>query len=173
MPFFAALLLLASFAARAQDGAPTDVDVQSTEGGAAAAFRNQPVRCGPGSIEYFAGKTLGEVFGEAWSAAPASTRFDRPRALRMGAMRWPRGLGQDGATVVTATLVGADGRAIHAEALCASVPAIAKPAMRAAMDGSYTPAKFDGAPGMGIVFNTWRFRLRNDEAQPRSRPSTR
>lgn len=168
-----ALSLLAS-AAGAQDDMSVRPDRTGDAGPAgeseaAAAFRNRPVRCQPGEIEYFAGKTLGDVFGDAWPAAPASLKFERPTTLRRGIMQWPRGLGQDGAAVMTATLVGADGRAVDARALCATAPAISEPAVRAAKGGRYTPAKFDGVPGMGIVFSTWRYRFRNDEPPPRRR----
>lgn len=137
---------------------------------AARAFREKSIACGPGEIAYFPGIPLGDVFGEQWQQPPAARKFERPRTVRRGLMRWPAGQGQDGASVTTATLVDAGGRAVAAHAVCATAPAIDAPSVRAALSGRYAPARFDGMPGMGIVIERWRFRIPGPEdARQRAR----
>ncbi|GAB2502568.1 energy transducer TonB [Lysobacter humi (ex Lee et al. 2017)] len=119
--------------------------------------RDLPIRCHDGDVEYFAGKTLGEVFGDQWPDAPAATRATPARQVERTALSWPNGLGQTGARSMVAVLVGPDGKAIQARALCASTPAISKPAVRASMRSRYAPATYDGVPATGVFISTIRF----------------
>jgi hypothetical protein len=131
--------------------------------------RDLPVRCKPGDIEYYAGKTLGDVFGAAWPAPPPAARVARAELTQAAAPAWPKGLGQDGAIAVVAALVGADGRVLDARPLCASAPAIAKPAVRATERSLYSPARFDGVPGVGVAVRVIRFGVRERLPRPGGR----
>ena len=131
------------------------------------ATRDLPIRCKDGDIEYFPGRSLGEVFGAAWPAAPVATTRRAARAIRVVSPERPNGLGQDGAIAVTAVLVAADGTPVDAKVICATAPAMANEVVRAAMRSQYAPAMFDGQPAVGVATNVWRFSLR--EASPRRR----
>ncbi|HXH01550.1 MAG TPA: hypothetical protein VNI56_05120 [Xanthomonadaceae bacterium] len=130
------------------------------------AARNFPVRCKDGDIEYFAGRTMGEVFGNAWPEAPVARTATRARVLQAAAPSWPPGLGPGHAVVVVATLVGADGRPIQARALCATMQAIAKPAVRASLRSRYEPARFDGVATTSVVVHVLRFEFRDAQSVP-------
>jgi len=123
--------------------------------------RDRPIRCKDGDINFYADKSLGDLFGDAWPAVPVATKTERARTLRNVAPKWPRGLGQSGSVVVTAALIDADGDPIDAFALCATTPAIAKPVVRAAMRSRYSAATFDDVPMTSVVVRVWRFNIRD------------
>jgi hypothetical protein len=160
---------LATVGARAAEPAaatdahgPLTSQVDVTRPGA----RDLPIRCVPGDVEYFAGRTLGDVFGSAWPEAPPGARVEPARVLQSAPPTWPRGLGQAHAVAVVAILVGPDGRAIDARAICASTPAMAGPAVRAALRSVYAPALFDGVPGTGVAVRPYVFVVRDRPSSP-------
>lgn len=128
--------------------------------------RGYPIRCKPGDIEFFAGKTMGDVFGDAWPATPQASNVTRAELVQAVAPTWPKGLGQHGAIVVVAALVGPDGRVADAKAICANAAAIAKPAVRAVSRSVYEPARFDGVPGTSVVMRVVRFGLKERPSTP-------
>lgn len=162
-----ALLLAVAMPLAAQDVAdasapPLSSRVDYTRPGA----RDLPIRCKPADVEYFAGKTMGEVFGSAWPQVPDNARIDPPQILKTAPPTWPRGLGGDHAVAVVAILIGPDGRALDAHAVCASMPAIAKPAVRAALRSVYQAARFDGLAGTSVAVRPFVFGVRERPSSP-------
>lgn len=158
-----ALLLSMSLLAlptAAQEAAPPiadDVPLPNRVDYSRPAARDLPIRCHDGDVAYFPGKTLGEVFGAAWPDPPAAARRTPARQVERVALSWPNGLGQTGARSMVAVLVGPDGKALEARAICASTPAISKPAVRAALRSRYAPATFDGVAATSVVISAIRF----------------
>ena len=132
--------------------------------------RDWPIRCKDGDINFHADKSLGDLFGDDWPAAPVAAKTERARTLRTVAPRWPKGLGQSGSVVVTAALIDAAGDPIDAFALCATTPAIAKPVVRAAMSSRYSAATFDNVPMTSVVVRVWRFNIRDVPAPVARQP---
>ena len=132
--------------------------------------RDVPIRCKEGDVEYFAGQSMGDVFGAAWPAVPAARVVTPPRVVQSAPLTWPKGLGQGHAVAVVAILVGADDRAVDARAICASMPAIANPAVRAALRSTYETARFDGVPAATVVVRPFVFRFDDAPARPGRRP---
>ena len=131
--------------------------------------RHVPIRCKPGDVEYYAGRSMGDVFGAAWPESAPAARIDPPAVVQLAAPAWPRGLDHDRAIAVVAVLIGPDGRAIDAHGICASMPAIVNPVARAAMRSRYTPARFDGVPGTTVGVVVFRFGLRDAPQAPADR----
>ncbi|WP_133501248.1 hypothetical protein [Cognatilysobacter terrigena] len=158
-------LAMASPAASAQgvpSTEPMSADTDLTTPGSHA----RPVRCHPGDIEYYAGRTVGEVFDVAWPEVAPGVHADPARVVKTVAPTWPRGLGQDRAEVTVAILIGPDGRAVDAHAICASMAAIAKPAVRAAMRSVYMPARFNDVPAMSMAVWPFVFGLQDAPSTP-------
>lgn len=133
----ALLLPLAAHAAEPRLSSNTDYS--------APGARDLPVTCKPGDAQPFAGKTMGEVFGEAWPATPAATASHTPpKVLTRSKLVPPRGLEGKPATVVVAVLVGADGKGLAEEAVCMSDAAFATAAKRVLRNSTYEPARVDG-----------------------------
>lgn len=117
-------------------------------------MRDTPVRCRPGEVDAARGRTLAQIFGADWPAAPTATRRAPAQAVNLGRVEWPAASGQASAT--TAVLVDAAGRPLRATALCASTPALVPLVEAAAMQGTYRAATFDGTPATGVTLVTWR-----------------
>jgi hypothetical protein len=110
--------------------------------------RDAAITCKPNDFERQAGKTMGQLFGADWPAAPApTTAAPTPaKVIELGKVVWPRGLESQNAFVVVAVLVGADGNPIKAEPLCASATGFEMTSRRIVMGGKYEPATVDGKP---------------------------
>ena len=144
LPF---LLLLAALPAFAQTPA-----LSSNTDYSRAGARELPVTCKTGDVQPFAGKPMGEVFGDAWPPAPAPAKDSAPpEVIAHGRIVSPRGLEGQPATVVVAVLVGSDGKAIASETICATSAAFSVAAKRALRNASYKPALADGRPVAGVV----------------------
>jgi hypothetical protein len=130
----------------------------------AAGARDLPVTCKRGDEQPFQGKTMAQVFGEAWPVAPAATASHAPpEVLTSGRLVPPRGLEGKSATVVVAVLVGADGKGIASEAVCATSSAFVTAAKRVLRSASFRPAMVDGVAvtsvaAVPIVFRAGRSR---------------
>lgn len=148
-------LALAAGAAAQEVRAPGEL-LSSYRDTSDPAVRDLPVRCKEGDLERAAGRTLGEVFGDAWPAVPAATARAPAGVERMGRFDWPPGLDVDRAFVVAAVLVDAQGAPQRAEVLCASAPGFDAAVKRAALRGAYRPARFDGAAAPGVAMTVWR-----------------
>jgi hypothetical protein len=95
---------------------------------------------------------MSEVFGADWPAHPAAARVATPPRITRDVVPQLRGdVAPDGATTVTAVLVGADGRPIAARVVCATAAALSTATARAAMRSEYTPATFDGVPAPSVT----------------------
>ena len=117
--------------------------------------RDRPIVCKQGDIERFPGRTLAEVFGEAWPAHPGpSVDAERVHAQLVRYYRDQRslkGLPAQRGLVVTAVLVDASGKALQAEPICATTEGYDVAAQRLAMRSSYRPASIDGAPVTSVA----------------------
>lgn len=114
--------------------------------------RDLPVTCKPDDEQPFQGKTMAQVFGEAWPGGPAATASHAPpEVLTSGRLVPPRGLEATSATVVVAVLVGADGKGIASEAVCATSGAFVTAAKRVLRSASFRPAMVDGVAATGVV----------------------
>ena len=117
-----------------------------------AGSRDLPVTCKPGDVQPFANKTMSEVFGDAWPASPVASKLSAPpEVLSSGRIVPPRGLEGQAATVVVAVLVGADGKSISSEAVCATTAAFSTAAKRALRNADYKPAVVDGTPVTSVI----------------------
>ncbi len=117
-----------------------------------AGARDLPVTCKPGDVQPFAGKTMAEVFGDAWPVTPTPVTSSTPvEVISSGRVVPPRGLeGQFGIAVI-AVLVGADGAAIAYEAICATSAPYSIAAKRALRTAAYKPATADGAAVTSVI----------------------
>lgn len=167
---FAVLLLASAPTAPARDDATVKAGdpalLSSRLDYTQAVNRDLPIRCKEGDIEYFAGKSLGEVFGHAWPTTPVATSHERARMAHPVAPTWPKGLGQSGAIVVVAALVDSQGKVIDARAICASTPSISKPAVRATLRSRFEPARFDGVATTSVAIWLVRFGLHEKPSTP-------
>jgi hypothetical protein len=119
-------------------------------------MRDMPMRCKPGDVDAARGRTLGQIFGAEWPAAPAvpAARRSAAQPLRLGRVEWPASGGT--ATAVSAVLVDAKGAPLRVQVLCASKAELVAPVERAAMQGTYRAATFDGAPATSVAIVAWR-----------------
>lgn len=141
--------ILLAAAAQAQTPAPR---WSSNTDYSAPGARDLPVTCRRGDVQPFEGKTMGEVFGEAWPQTPvATTSHTPPRVLTSGKVIPPRGLEGKPATVVVAVLVGTDGKPLAAEAVCMSDGAFAIAAKRVLRNATFVPASVDGQPVVSVL----------------------
>lgn len=114
--------------------------------------RDLPVTCRHGDLQPFEGKTMAQVFGDAWPAAPEMTASHTPpKVLNSAKVIPPRGLEGKPATVVVAVLVGADGKPLAAEAVCISDGAFTIAAKRVLRNASFEPATIDGKPITSVL----------------------
>ena len=115
--------------------------------------RDAPIVCRPGDFERQAGKSVGQLFGAEWpaAAAPAATPPTPARVLELGKVVWPRGLESQRAFILMVVLVGADGKPLRAEPLCASTVGFDMTSKRIVMGGRYEPATVDGKPVVAPV----------------------
>jgi hypothetical protein len=133
--------------------------------------RDAPIVCKEGDLERRGGLSLGQVFGQDWPRQPApAVSGVRARSVTPGKMVWPRGMEGKTGLVVVAVLVGADGKPLRAEPLCATTGGFDMAARRNAMDGTYEPALVDGKPVVSPVVRVSRFLppRRKGPSRPRS-----
>lgn len=147
-PLAAALAVIAA-TAQAQSPAPrwsSNIDY-STPGA-----RDLPVTCRRGDLQPFEGKTMAQIFGDAWPVAPEMTASHTPpKVVSSAKVIPPRGLEGKPATVVVAVLVGADGKPLAAEAVCISDGAFTIAAKRVLRNASFEPATIDGKPVTSVL----------------------
>ena len=145
----AGLAVAAAAQAQAQSPAPrwsSNTDY-STPGA-----RDLPVTCRRGDLQPFEGKTMAQVFGDAWPAAPEMTASHAPpKVVSSANVIPPRGLEGKPATVVVAVLVGADGKPLASEAVCISDNAFTIAAKRVLRNASFEPATIDGKPVSSVL----------------------
>lgn len=152
------VLLAALLAAGATPVAAQDLSSQRDYSDPAQ--RDRPIACMPGDLEGFPGKSLGQVFGDAWPAQPvpsAPGAYTKPRFLKRGRMWLPRGLWPEETINVVAILVGADGKPLRAEVICSTRQGLGMAVRRAAMDSSFAPATIDGRPVTSVLMEVHRF----------------
>jgi hypothetical protein len=115
--------------------------------------RDAPIACRAGDFERQAGKSVGQLFGAEWPAAPTPTTGAATPAkiLDLGKVVWPRGLESQRAFVLMVVLVGTDGKPLRAEPLCASAVGFDMTSRRIVMGGHYESATVDGKPVIAPV----------------------
>ena len=137
------------------------------------AERDAPIVCKEGDLERHAGKTLGQVFGDAWPAHPApAVSATRARTLTHGKLVWPRGMEGKTGLIVVAVLVGADGKPLRAEPLCATTTGFDMAARREAMGATYEAAIVDGQAVVSPTVRVLRFMPPRRQGGGRPRPAT-
>lgn len=121
-------------------------------------MRDMPVRCRPGQVQHTTRRTLGEVFGADWPAAPdvPAARRTPAQTVTLGSVEWPASVAGTQASAVSAVLVDAQGRPVRAEVLCASAQGLETAVKQASMQGTYRAATFDGTPATSVVVVGWR-----------------
>ncbi len=159
-------LALSTAALAQQPPAPASAPVVATPPKAAAQqrdltdprMRDMPVRCRPGQVQHTTGRTLGEVFGADWPAAPdvPAARRTPAQTVTLGRVQWPAGVAGTQASAVSAVLVDAQGRPLRVEVLCASAHGLEPAVKQASMQGTYRAATFDGKPATSVVVVGWR-----------------
>jgi hypothetical protein len=175
-----ALLLGAAFAAAAWAEAPPEASPaappleSSHTDYTVPGARDLPVTCKAGDVQPFAGKTMAEVFGDAWPAQPvpeSAAAHAPPRVVAMGKIVPPRGLEGQHAVVVLAILVAADGKMVAAEPICLSAPAYAIAAKRALRGAHFEAGRINGQPVTSVIAAAIVFRPgRSNQGNARSKP---
>ena len=155
----AALLLPAcAFAQSAeQDGGPIE-DISTYRDYTDPAQRDRPIACHAGDLERHPGQSLGQLFGDAWPAAPAdAAKRERATVEHWGKLVTPAGLAPNDVTVVVATLVGADGEPQAAKTLCTTAAGFDTSAERTVMRSRFVPTRYDGVPASGATVVVVRY----------------
>lgn len=125
------------------------------------AERNAPIVCKDGDISPFRGKTMADVFGDAWpeQEPPQSPGAHRPpQMLSKGRITPPRGLESQFGMVLMALLVDATGRPSATEAICMTSPGFVTAAKRAARTARFEPAIVNGKPVASVLVMPYVFR---------------
>ena len=125
------------------------------------AERNAPIVCKDGEISPFRGKTMADVFGDAWpeQAEPETPNAHAPpQVLSKGRITPPRGLESQFGTVVMALLVDAAGRPSGTEAICMTSPGFVTAAKRAAKTARFEPAVVNGKPVASVLVVPYIFK---------------
>ena len=154
---FALLLILCVGSALADDANQAKASAQDYS---INASRDLPILCKDGDIQPFAGKTMGQVFGEAWPTQqePSNANAHHP-AQMLSVRRWstPRGLEGQQALVVMAVLVDPQGQSIHSEIVCATSAAYFPHAKRTIRSASFAPATVNGTPITSVAIAILKF----------------
>lgn len=163
LPTFALLAaLICGGLARAADADDTGEPVRSSARDYSInAERNAPIVCKDGEIAPFRGKTMADVFGDAWpeQEAPHSPNAHlRPQVLSRGRITPPRGLQSQSGVVVMAFLVDTTGRPARTEAICMTSPGFVTAAKRAAKTARFEPAVVNGKPVASVLVVPYMFR---------------
>ncbi len=125
------------------------------------ANRDLPIRCWKGQLERAPGKTVGELFGDAWPAQPEPVTPDahsraRLKSVHVGREKL-RGLPTQSGVVVAAVLVDAEGKALRVEPLCATTEGFDIAVKRMYSRGEYVPATVNGKPVVSVAGIIQRF----------------
>ena len=125
------------------------------------AARDVPIACKAGDTARFPGKTLAQVFGDAWPLQPEpQPDAERVRAQMTAAVRprgAMRGMPVQPGVVVFAVLVAADGQPLQVEILCASTEGYDAVIRRMALRSAYRPAVINGAPVTSVSVQVQKF----------------
>ena len=125
------------------------------------AERDMPIVCKPGDVQPFDGRTMAEVFGDAWpqQPEPINASSHQPAQLQT-ALRLspPRGLESQTGAVMLAVLVDATGKVIADEPVCMTSGKYAIAARRAIRGARFSPAIVNGAPVTSVVVPALMFR---------------
>ena len=148
------------------DGAPPPGPRDYSE----PALRKLAFECDAGDIALHAGQSLDQVFGKDWPERPAASPEAAYRPvdkLKPGRIIWPRGMEGKGGAVLVAVLVGADGKALRAEPICASTVGFDMAARRAAMTATYQAATLGDQPYTSVWVSVIGFKsTRKGSRQP-------
>lgn len=118
------------------------------------AERDLPITCKPGDVQPFAGKTMSEVFGDAWPQQPEPQPADAHQGaevLSVGRLTPPRGLEGQAGVAVIAVLVDASGKMLDAQPICVTSMAYAIAAKRALRNAHFKPAIVNGQAVTSVV----------------------
>ena len=127
-----------------------------------AVNRDLAVACKPGDLERVPGKSLGEVFGDAWPVpleADSDAAYTGPRMASIPMDRsLMRGLPAQPALVVAAVLVDVSGKAVQVEPLCATSEGYDMVTRRLLRRASWVPATIDGKPVAAVTTAVLKYR---------------
>lgn len=125
------------------------------------ASRDAPIVCKQGDIERQPGRTLAQVFGEAWPLQPEpATGSERVAAQVVKSVRprsAMRGMPVQPGVVVYAVLVDATGAPLQVEVLCSGTEGYDKVARRIALQSKYRPAVINGVPVISVTVDVQKF----------------
>lgn len=124
--------------------------------------RDLPIVCKRGDIERVPGKSMGEVFGDAWPAQPEPSAPQAHAKARMTAVRFNastnRGLPPQSGMVIAAVLVDAAGKALSVVPVCATDEGYDMATKRLLMRAVYRPATIDEQPITSVAIVIARYR---------------
>jgi hypothetical protein len=126
------------------------------------ANRDLPIRCWTGQLEREPGKTMGELFGDAWPLQPEPLEAEAHTGARLASqLTVPasvlRGLPPQDGVVVAAVLVSATGEPLKVEPLCATTKGFDVAVKRILSRARYTPAIINGQPVTSVAGVVHRF----------------
>ena len=119
------------------------------------ANRDLPITCWKGQLERAPGKTMGELFGDAWPVQPEPATPDAHSKARLKSIPSIsgilRGLPTQSGLVVAAVLVDAEGGALKVEPLCATTEGFDMAVKRLYSRARFVPATVNGEPIISVV----------------------
>lgn len=117
--------------------------------------RDVPIRCWKGQLERAPGKTMGDLFGDAWPAQPEPAGPDAHSRARLKSLQVRRellrGLPTQSGLVVVAVLVDTDGKPLKVEPLCATTGGFDKAVKRIYSHAEFVPATVNGKPIVSVA----------------------
>ena len=117
--------------------------------------RHVPVRCWKGQLERVSGKTMGDVFGDAWPPQPEPVGPDAHSRAHLKSLQVRRellrGLPTQSGLVVVAVLVDTDGKPLKVEPLCATTGGFDKAVKRIYSHAEFVPATVNGKPVVSVA----------------------
>ncbi|HRF83670.1 MAG: hypothetical protein J0L89_10005 [Xanthomonadales bacterium] len=123
--------------------------------------RDRPIVCKQGDLERFPGRSLAQVFGDAWPLQPEpeadSERVRAQMTQFVNSVKNKKGMPAQPGLVVYAVLVDASGKPLQAEVICATTGGYDKVAKRSAMQSAYRPAVINGQPVTSVFVHVMTF----------------
>jgi len=124
--------------------------------------RDLPITCKQGDIERFPGKTMGEVFGDAWPVQPEPATPQAHTEAKLIAVQFSqgatRGLPPQPGLVVTAVLVDGTGKALEVVPVCATDEGYDVATKRQLVRAKYQPATVNAQPITSVAVVISRYR---------------
>lgn len=126
------------------------------------ANRDLPITCKQGDLERVPGRTLGQVFGDAWPVQPEPASPQAHEAARVLAVQsnpaLTRGLPPQPGLVVAAVLVDSTGKALDVVPVCATDEGYDVVTKRLLTRARYRPATVNAQPITSVAMVVSRYR---------------